>query len=52
MENHSFPADYLFFSSCTFGLIQKYQKIKAFQEWLKTGERFGRNPENTPRFAW
>jgi hypothetical protein len=40
-ENHSFPTDYLFFTFRTFGLIQKYQKIKASQKWLKTGERFG-----------
>ena len=35
------PSRLRFFTFCTFGLIQKYQKIKAYQKWLKTGERFG-----------
>jgi hypothetical protein len=57
-ENHSFPTDCLLFSSCTFGLmlrlrsaqVQKYQKIKAFQKWLKTGERFGRKKRRLLHF--
>jgi hypothetical protein len=44
------PSRLHFFTFCTFGLmlrlrsaqVQKYQKIKAYQKWLKTGERFGR----------